>query len=77
MFRVFLFLVGFSFMLLGFSTIVLYINLLSFGYTFKEYVIFIIKSSEFIFLIIGFIIINISIFIKGDKKNEIHLWYPC
>lgn len=41
--RVFLFLSGFGFMVIGFSTLILYINLFSFGYNFKEYVCYIVK----------------------------------
>lgn len=58
----------------GISTIVLYINLFSFGYNFKEYICFIVKIPQFYYLIIGFILINISVFIKGDK-NDKHVWY--
>ncbi len=70
--KVFLFLLGFGFMICGFSTLILYINLFNFGYNFKEYVSYIIKSIEFYYLIFGFILINISILIKGEK-NEKHL----
>ena len=49
--KVFLFLLGFGFMICGFSTLILYINLFNFGYNFKEYVSYIIKSIEFYYLI--------------------------
>ena len=48
-------------------------NFMTVGYTFKEYVNFIIRSSEFIYVIVGFIIINMCIFIKGGLKNEFYL----
>lgn len=70
--KAFLFLFGFGLMVIGFSTLILYINLLSFGYNFKEYVTFILKLPEFYYLIVGFILLNISIFLKGDK-NEKHV----
>ncbi len=70
--KIFLFLFGFGLMVIGFSTLILYINLLSFGYNFKEYVTFILKLPEFYYLIVGFILLNISIFLKGDK-NEKHV----
>lgn len=54
-------------MVVGFSTIILYINLFSFGYNFKEYISYIVKLPEFYYLLTGFILINFSIYKKGDK----------
>ena len=70
----FLFLIGFGFMILGLSTLILYINLFSFGYNFKEYIEYIIKLPELYYFIIGFFLVNLSIFSKGDK-NEKNVWY--
>jgi hypothetical protein len=75
MIRIFLFLVGFGLMVLGFSFIILYLNYLTIGYNFKEYVNFISSRLECYNIIIGFIIIVLSIFFKGDKKNDIRIWY--
>lgn len=61
---------GFVFTLIGFITNILYINLLYFGYTFKEYMEYLIKSPGFIYFILGIILLNISIFIKGDKNEK-------
>lgn len=72
--RFFLFLSGFGFMVIGFSTLILYINLFSFGYNFKEYVCYIVKLPEFYYLLIGFVLINVSILNKGEK-HEKRLWY--
>ena len=72
--KIFLFLSGFGLMVLGFSTLILYINLFSFGYNLKEYISYIIKLPEFYYLIIAFILINFAIFKKGDK-NEGRIWY--
>lgn len=66
--KLFLFLTGFGLMIIGFSTIILYINLFSFGYNFKEYVSYIVKLPELYYLIIGFIMINFAIIKKGGKK---------
>lgn len=66
--KLFLFLTGFGLMIIGFSTIVLYINLFSFGYNFKEYVSYIVKLPELYYLIIGFIMINFAIIKKEGKK---------
>lgn len=61
-------------MVLGFSTMILYINLFAFGYNFKEYISYIVKLPEFYYLLVGFILINLSILNKGEK-NEKYLWY--
>lgn len=70
--KIFLFLFGFGLMIIGFSSFILYINLFNFGYNLKEYISYIIKSTEFYYLLVGFIIVNISIFVKGEN-NEKHL----
>jgi hypothetical protein len=70
--KIFLFITGFGLMVLGFSTMILYINLFAFGYNFKEYISYIVKLPEFYYLLVGFILINLSILNKGEK-NEKHL----
>lgn len=65
-----LYVLGFILTVLGFSTIILYINLFSFGYNFKEYLMFLIKLPEFYYLIIGLILLNISLLKKGDKHEK-------
>ena len=69
LFKVFLFILGFLLMLIGFTTIILYMNLLGFGYNFKEYIDFILKLKEFYYIIIGFILVNASVF-KRRINNE-------
>lgn len=73
--RTFLFLFGFGLMVIGSSVLILYLNLLTIGYSFLEYVKFIIRRPEFYYLIIGFIILSLSIIISGGKKYELYLWY--
>lgn len=75
MIRAFFFLVGFGLMVIGCSFIILYINLMSMGYNFLNYVNFIIRRIECYYSIIGLIIMILSITIKGDKKDEFYLWY--
>ncbi len=70
MLKFFLFITGFGLMVIGFSTLILYINLLSFGYNFKEYISYIVKLPEFYYLLVGFILVNFSIFKKGDKNEK-------
>lgn len=69
MIRVFFFLLGFGLMVIGCSFIILYLNLTTMGYNFLEYVNFIIRRVECYFSIIGFIIIILSITLKGDYRK--------
>lgn len=73
MMRIFFFLVGFALMVIGFSFIILYLNLLTIGYKFSVYVNFITRRIECYYALIGFIIILLTIIIKGDKKHELHI----
>ena len=73
MMRIFFFLVGFALMVIGFSFIILYLNLLTIGYNLSFYVNFITRRIECYYAPIGFIIILLTIMIKGDKKHELHI----
>ena len=70
--RIFFFLFGFGLMTIGFIYIILYLNLLTIGYNFIYYVNFIIRRIECYLTIIGLIIMNLSLYIKGDN-NGIYL----
>jgi len=63
--RVFLFLIGFGFSIIGFMYLILYLNYLTIGYTFLEYLTLVSKRFECILAILGIILIIIAIF-KGD-----------
>ena len=52
--RIFFFLLGFGLMIVGFTYIILYLNLLTIGYNLSEYVNFIIRRFECYFSVIGF-----------------------
>jgi hypothetical protein len=71
--RMFFFLVGFGLMVVGLVHIIIYMNFMTVGYSFNEYVNFIIRSSEFIYTIVGFIIVNLCIFVRGGENGEIRL----
>ena len=71
--RIFGFLVGFGFSVVGFVYIISYLNLLSLGYNFKEYVQFISSNIECLIGPIGLIITFLTIFIPGGKKDELHI----
>ena len=65
--RIILFLIGILLVVIGLTSIILYINLLTIGYSFIDYVNFIIRRIECISLLMGLIIIYLTIFI-GEKK---------
>ena len=69
--RIFLFLIGFGLTTIGFMYIIVYLNLISIGYNFLEYVNFIIRRIECLNAPIGIILMIISITIGG--KNELYL----
>ena len=71
LFRVFLFLIGFGLTTIGFMYIIVYLNLISIGYNFLEYVNFIIRRIECINAIIGIILMIIAITLGG--KNELYI----
>jgi len=71
--RIFFFLFGFLLMVIGITTIILYLNILTYEYNFSEYVKFIIKRGECYLFIIGLIVINLTLFFKGGKKYGIYL----
>lgn len=67
MVRVFLFLFGFSFLVIGLSFIILYLNLMTMGYNFGNYVNFIIREPQCYYSVIGLTIMILSMTIKGEK----------
>ena len=72
MFRTFFFLLGFGLMVIGFTYIITYLNLLSMGYSFINYLKYICGRIECLFSIIGLIIITVVIFTEDDY-NGIHI----
>lgn len=72
--RLFFFLIGFGLIIIGSVYIIGYLNLLSIGYNFHEYVNFIIRRPECLNAILGIIILLLVIFIPKGEKN-VYLWY--
>jgi len=70
--RIFVFLFGFGLSVIGFMYIISYLNLLTLGFSFLEYLTFIFKRIECIIAIIGFLMITLAIF-KGGESNDICL----
>ena len=66
--KIIIYIIGILLISFGFSTLILYINLLSFGYTFKEYLCYVLSKFETYYILIGFLLINITYLIKGAKK---------
>ena len=71
--RVFFFLLGFGFTLIGFLYIITYLNLLTIGYNFSYYVNFIIRRIECWYSVIGLLILILSIFLENGGNNELHI----
>ena len=71
--RMFFFLLGFGFMVIGFTYIITYLNILSMGYSLLDYFEFIISRVECWFSIVGFLLVFLTIFTKGYDKNDIYL----
>lgn len=66
-FRIICFFMGILFTVTGFVNLILYLNLLSIGYSFFEYVNFIIRRIEVLSLFIGMFMLFISIFYRRKK----------
>lgn len=72
MIRFLLYLVGIYMISVGISFVIIYLNLLNIGYSFLDYVYFIIRRSEVLIIIPGIIITFLTIYRKG-KKYDIYL----
>lgn len=69
MLRFVLFLFSFGMCVNGFTYIILYLNLLSIGYSFNEYLSFILTRFECLVSILGLIMISIIILGRKDKND--------
>ena len=68
--RLFLFLLGFGLMIIGFMYIILYLNLLTLGYKFSEYVQFISRQWITYNAVIGMILVTLTIYIPEGRCHE-------
>ena len=71
--RIVFFLIGFGFSIIGFVFIISYLILMSIGHIIKEYVHFISSNIECLIGPIGLLIIFLTIFLPGRKKDELHI----
>lgn len=71
--RLLFFLLGFGLTVIGFVYIISYLNLLTIGYNFIQYVNFIIRRIECLYAVIGLIIMFATIYYPGGKNYELHI----
>lgn len=71
--RLFFLLIGFGLTVIGFVYIISYLNLLTIGYNFFEYVNFIIRRIECLYAVLGISIIIAVISWPGGKKYELYI----
>lgn len=73
--RIFFFLIGFGFTVVGCVYIISYLNLLTIGYNFFEYVNFIIRRIECLYALLGIGIIMLTLLWPsiGGKKYDLHI----
>lgn len=71
--RIFFFLLGFGLTIVGMVHIICYLNLLTVGYTLKEYVNYIIRQIECLYAFLGVIIMILTIYIPKGEKNELYI----
>lgn len=69
MLRLSLFLIGFGLSTIGFVYIITYLNYLSVGYSFLEYLELIFTRFECLLAVIGIILISLVVLTKGDKYD--------
>lgn len=67
--RILIMLVAFFFMVIGLTYMIIYINLFTFGYTIKEYLMFIILKPECYLFFISFFIELLCIFTWKGKRE--------
>ena len=71
--RIFFFLIGFGLTVIGCVFSISYLNLLTIGYNFLEYVNFISRRIECLYAVIGIILMLLTIYIPGGNKYELHI----
>lgn len=73
MIKLFFFFLGFSMTVFGLVYTIIYLNLLTFGYNFYEYLKFIISRYECLMVVFGTIILIVTIYMKGDIFDDLYL----
>lgn len=70
MYKIFIFLIGFGMTVIGFVYIISYLNLLTIGYNFFDYVNFIIRRLECVNAVIGILLMSL---VMMGGKNELYI----
>lgn len=70
-YRILLFIVGILFSTYGLTYLIIYFSLFSLGFSFFDYLRFILSHNEIYFLIIGLTLITLSIFFDDKWKKFI------
>ena len=73
MYRVFFFLLGFGLMVVGFTYIITYMNLMTMGYSFMNYLKFVLGRVECLFSVIGFLLVSFIIFTSGRRQGDLYI----
>ena len=60
-------------MVIGFTYIVLYLNLLTMGYNFIDYLGYIFTRIECLFSLVGFGIVSLVILLSGRRHNDLYI----
>ena len=66
--RIIIYLLGILFTTIGMFYVICYTNLFTFGYSLKEYLIFMVTHYKNYSLLLGIILLSISIYRKDKKK---------
>ncbi len=73
LFRIFLFLIGFGFTLIGSIYVISYLNLMTIGYNFFQYGQFISKQFECLIGIVGILIMLLTVYFPKGGEHEFYL----
>lgn len=60
-------------MVIGFTYIITYMNLMTMGYSYIDYLSFIVSRIECLFALIGFILVSIIILTKENDKDDLYI----
>lgn len=72
-YRIIMFILGIFFISFSLCFAVIYLNFLSMGYSFSEYVNFIISKGECLMFIPGILLIILAVWKRKEKYNDIYL----
>lgn len=70
--KAFFFLIGFGLMIIGFTYIIVYLNLLTMGFSLSDYLKYIFSHFECLFAIVGLVVDSIIIF-SWRQNNDLYL----